>query len=341
VFAYRGLGDAPSVVTCSKVMEWDTRTGAQTTGLRENESRVTLSDQEAKVKRASSNPFEHLQNRQGRQGLGYRVPEHQCSDSEVVGKSAGVVRTSNTSSSREEEEAEASQKETANNTGSGELSGRVLCRGRPRRSKSGKARDAQRRDLYIKSKINENTKRITNSLAATAAGIANSYGQQVLQQEKIIKKETFSFARKFIFEHCKADSLDVSTEGGWKKFAKHVKFNVPSESEMFRMPFDKIRYIGRLSPELLRLFVMYRVCVNGMTYIPLSDDRFGERGTMCLPRYMKNGMLLSEIATGIKNIGERLMRLCVVKVFSTDPQERGDQYYDETMLAQDTAETGI
>jgi len=264
-----------------------------------------LSEKEAKSERATSNPFELLQSRCGRQGLGYRVTQDEVStDPKTTVYSHDV------------------------------------CRGRPRRSKSGKVRDAQKRDIFIKNKINENTKQITNSLAATAAGIANSYGQQVLQLEKNTKRETFSLARKFIFEHCKASSLDISTEGGWKKFAKHVEFNVPSGAEMYNMPFDKVKYIGRLSPELLRLLIMYRVCVNGMTYHPLYDS-VGERGSLGVPRHMKNGLVLSEIAEGVKKIGERLMRLCIVKVFSTDPRERGDHYYDETMLAQDTVEVGI
>jgi hypothetical protein len=223
---------------------------------------------------ASSNPFSVLQNRVGGQGLGYVVTPDKISS--AVNKIAREVRT----------------------------------KGRPRRSPSGKRHDGVRVNLYINEKICKKTKKITDSLATSAALFATSTGEVVLQNELRAKNERMHNCRRFLFDFCQcADVKGVD----YITFIEDLVFRTPTGEELLKMKYSDIKYLGHLSPELLRRMLMLRLAYSCSR--PEGNHLLYKR----LP-------FVSEIRRLLLEIAVRVLRLIKVQVFSLDPRLNGDAH---------------
>jgi len=248
--------------------------------------------QQAKRERASSNPFEHLQNRKGGQGLGYVVP---------LDDTAAAIRA---------------------------VANEVRHIGRPRRSKSGKRHDAARLNLYINSKLCKASRSAAHSLATTAASIANSYGTHTLDVEKNKKYIKHENEKRFLFDFC---YNCIPTGCDLDRFAAGLRFRTPVAKRMKEMGFRDLAYVGRISPELLRLMVMYRVCLN--------KDKFTSEGDNPPFQPPKDCPILcdpvaSEIRREVQIFGAKVLRVVRARVLSTDPVVRGDTIDENSIDAE-------
>jgi len=254
-------------------------------------------EKQAKVKRASSNPYEHLQSRTGGHGLGYTVPEDEI---------AGTIRS---------------------------VINKTRNIGRPRRSPCGKQHDAARLTVYIKSKLQKNTKTITNSLAASAAATVNSVGLMTLQHEKNKKIEKNHNEKRFLFEFCSISESIASTHSD--VVCNKLVFAVPTIEHIAQMKFNDIAYIGKISPELLRLLVIHRVIVNKYLRHKTPAQLEEMFGVTCYDSLLRSSVLeesgscVSEIRKAILHMGVKVLRAVKYRVFSVDPLVNGDSVFDD------------
>jgi len=248
------------------------------------QERQPVSEKQAKQERASSNPFELLQNRNGGQGLGYSVPE---------GKVPVTIK---------------------------KVADSVRHLGRPRRSTSGKRHDGTRLNLYIRSKLSKESLLATRSLATTAACIANSYGVHVQNTEHVNKYIKFENEKRFLYDFC---YNYVPSFSDLSSFSAKLRFSAPSVEKIEKLSFNDISYLGRISPELLRLMVMYRVSINSNIFkVPIDT---GSR------RVVWENNVVSEIRQSLQSFGQRVLRVVRARVFSVDPEVRGDNLADNSI----------